>query len=181
MVHLLASFIGLIINAFYAVLEVHLHYRALERDLGISRDFDKHITLSKSSVSEINWWINNVDKKNGKLIRQKKSTVTLQTDASLQGWGVFDVESQISTGGRWTLYVSENTMNYLELLAIFYTFTAFCSEKVAVDVPIQSDNTSAEAYSNNMGGMASTQMDMLARQIWEWRIDIFFYIYLQHI
>lgn len=101
-VRLLASFIGLIINAFYAVLEAPLHYRALERDkvagLGISRDFDRNIFLSESSVSEINWWINNVEKKNGKLIRQKKSTVTLQTDASLQGWGGFDVESQVSTG-----------------------------------------------------------------------------------
>ena len=58
MVRLLACFIGLIINAFYAVLEAPLHYRALERDkvagLGISRDFDRNIILSESSVSEIN-------------------------------------------------------------------------------------------------------------------------------
>lgn len=173
-VRMLASFIGLIINAFYAVLEAPLHYRALERDkiagLGISRDFDREVILSKSSVSEINWWIDNVDKKNGKLIRQKKSTVTLQSDASLQGWGGFDVESQISIGGRWTLSESENTINYLELLAIFYTLKAFCSDKISMHVTIQSDNTSAVAYINNMGGMASMHMDMLARQLWNWCI-----------
>lgn len=184
-VRLLASFIGLIINAFYAVLEAPLHYRALEHDkvagLGISRDFDRYITLSESSVSELNWWINNVDKKNGKLIRQKKSTVTVQTDASLQGWGGFDVESQTSTGGRWTLSESENTINYLELLAICYTLKAFCSEKVDIHVTIQSDNTSAVAYINNMGGMASVQMDMLARQLWEWCIGRNIFISATHL
>ena len=106
-----------------------------------------------------------MEKKNGKLIRQKKSTVRLQTDASLQGWGGFDVESQVSTGGRWTLSESENTINYLELLAIFYTLKAFCSEKVAIHVTIQSDNTSAVAYINNMGGVVSIKMDRLARQL----------------
>ena len=30
--HILASFIGLILNAFYAVFEGPLHYRSLERD-----------------------------------------------------------------------------------------------------------------------------------------------------
>ena len=162
-----------------------MHYRALERDkvagLGISRDFDRNIFLSESSVSEINWWINNVEKKNGKLIRQKKSTVTLQTDASLQGWGGFDVESQVSTGGRWTLSESENTINYLELLAIFYTLKAFCSEKVAIHVTIQSDNTSAVAYINNMGGMVSVKMDRLARQLWDWCIARNIFISATHL
>ena len=52
--HLLASFTGLIINVFYTKLELLLHYRALVHDkvAGLETDFDRHITLSKCSVSK---------------------------------------------------------------------------------------------------------------------------------
>ena len=66
----LASFIGLAINTFHAILQASLRYRELERDniagLRISRDFSKTVQLSDLSVSELHWWISNVEKKNGK-------------------------------------------------------------------------------------------------------------------
>lgn len=53
----LASFIDLIINAFFAVFEAKLHYRSLERDkiLGLegTMDFDKKVRLSESSCLEL--------------------------------------------------------------------------------------------------------------------------------
>ena len=49
-VRALASFIGLIINAFYAVFEAPLHYRGLERNkmagLGVENNFDNEVILS---------------------------------------------------------------------------------------------------------------------------------------
>ena len=138
----LASFIGLVINAFYAILEAPLHYRELERDkiagLGISRDFSKTTQLSDSSVSELHWWIRNVEKKNGKPIRPKKSPVLLQTDASLQGWGAYHKNTNTSIGGRWSRSEVEAHINFLELLAIFYALKSFCSELVDIHVSIQS-------------------------------------------
>ena len=48
----LACFIGLIISAFFAVLEAPLHYRPLEREkikaLAITRDFDIKLCLSEN-------------------------------------------------------------------------------------------------------------------------------------
>lgn len=119
----LASFIALVINAFHAILEAPLHYRELERDkiagLGISRDFSKTTRLSDLSVSELHWWISNVEKKNGKPIRPKKSTVLLQTDASLQGWGAYHKNTNTSIGGRWSRFEAEAHINFLELFSHF--------------------------------------------------------------
>ena len=168
----LASFIGLIINAFHAVLEAQLHYRALERDkvrgLNNCNDFDQYINLSEESLSELNWWIKNVKVRNGKHIRPPKPSICIQTDASCQGWGAFDIASKRSVGGRWSMSEKGHHINYLELLAIFYGLQVFCSEMKDIHISIQSDSTNAKAYINNFGGMASREMDLLAKNIWEW-------------
>ena len=74
----LASFIGLIINAFYAVKEAPLFHRNMERNKisGLKQNFcfDNTIYLTKYSRNEILWWINNIKSKNGKDIRPFKAT-----------------------------------------------------------------------------------------------------------
>lgn len=63
----------------------------------------------------------------------------------------------------------------MELLAIFYALQAYCLDFNSVHVSIQSDNSCAIAYLNCMGGMASREMDVLAKKIWNWCLvrDIF--------
>ena len=60
----LASFIGLVINAFYAVVEAPLHYRTLERSkveaLKFSNDFDSSLKLNVEALEELTWWLKNV-------------------------------------------------------------------------------------------------------------------------
>ena len=90
-VRALESFIGMIINAFYAVFEAPLHYKGLERNklagLGVENNFDNEVNVSKTSIEELNWWIDNVRLKNGKVIRHKAAEIHCRTDASLEGWG----------------------------------------------------------------------------------------------
>lgn len=176
----LASFIGRIINAFHAILEAPLHYRVLEREkiigLGPSKDFECKIELSESSKLELKWWIENVEIKNGKRIRPEKPMVFLQTDASLLGWGSCNNSTGVCIGGRWIESEATFSINYLELLAFFYALQAFCESLSNVHVSVQSDSTSAIAYINNMGGIASFQMDQLAFEIWQWCLDRGIYI-----
>ena len=95
----LASFIGLIISAFDAILEAPLHYKALERNklnsLGSDGDFDNGVILSDRSVSELHWWQENVDHKNGKHIRVKDVDYRCRTDASFAGWGAISLETEL--------------------------------------------------------------------------------------
>ena len=59
----LASFIGLVVSSFHAILEAPLHYRAMERlkvkGLGIEGNFDNKVCLLKESIEEVSWWKNN--------------------------------------------------------------------------------------------------------------------------
>ncbi|MCG8094339.1 MAG: hypothetical protein JAZ17_12090 [Candidatus Thiodiazotropha endolucinida] len=171
----LASFIGMIINAFHAILEAPLHYRILEREkisgLGSLKDFEQKIRLSEYSKCQLRWWIENVEARNGKLIRPQKPSVFLQTDASLMGWGCYNTKTGVSIGVRWNKSEDNFPINYLELLAIFHSVRAFCSDTNNVHVSIQSDSTTAIAYVNNMGGIASISLDQLALELWQWCLD----------
>ena len=115
----------------------------------------------------MNWWIENVEIKNGKLIRPRKPTVFLQTDTPLLGWGSYNISTGMSIGGRWNESEVIFPINYLELFAIFHALRAFCSDTKNIHVSVQSDSTSAIAYINNMGGIASFQMDQLALELWQ--------------
>ena len=101
----LSSFIGLIINTFFAILEAPLQYRNLERDkiLGLkdSGNFDTTITLSDQAKQELLWWKINVQQRNGKRIRLRKIEFVCKTDASSFGWGSYDVDSGKEANGRW--------------------------------------------------------------------------------
>lgn len=181
----LASFIGLVVNAFYAVFEAKLHYRCLERNkvLGLAGtvDFDKKVRLSEASVNELCWWRDKVRQKNGKNIRPGDVDFICRTDASLQGFGGMDIKSKQCTSGRWTLEESQYSINYLELLAIFYVLKALYSRIDNKHIEIQTDNVSAKAYINDFGGMESGQMDGLAIQIWNWCLERNIHISAIHI
>lgn len=181
----LASFIGLIINACYAILEAPMHYRWLERNklagLGPEINFDNEVILSKRSKQELNWWFHNVQLKNGKRIRPEKAQIHCRTDSSLEGWGSIDLDSNIHANGRWNVHESCNSINFLELLAIFYALQALYCNEHDVHIEIQSDNVSAIKYINDMGGIASEIMDLLAKDIWEWCIERKIHIYATYV
>jgi hypothetical protein len=171
----LASFIGLIINSFYAIFEAKLHYRSLERDkiigLGDTMDFDRKVQLSVDSEQELTWWITNTISKNGKLIRPMPVDKRCRTDASLDGFGGIDIASGVYTNGRWSIEEALNSINYLELLAIWYTVQALYHNEHDIHIEIQSDNTTAISYINDFGGMTSVKMDRLAYDIWMWCLE----------
>ena len=93
---------------------------------------------------------------------------TITTAASHKGWGATDGHSP--TGGRWGL--SEKThINVLELKAAFLAIKAYCSSTVFKHVRIRSDNSTAIAYINHMGGIKPLECDTLAKELWEFCIS----------
>ena len=86
----MASFIGLVVHAFYAVTFGPLYYRDLERNkisaLNFNNgDFDSETNISLESENEITWWIVNLKSVNGKLIGPNYIDCWIETDASLEG------------------------------------------------------------------------------------------------
>lgn len=170
-----ASFIGRVVNAFFAVLEAPMYYRSLERDkirgLGKDYNFDNFVELSSESREELVWWVENVAEKNGKRIRPVKVSFNVFTDASELGWGCYISETKQHANGRWNLEEKNYHINFLELLAVFYTLKTFFTRSRGIHIEIHSDNVGCVSYIRDMGGMASVVMDRLARQIWEWCTD----------
>ena len=124
----MASFIGLVVHAFYAVTFGPLYYRDLERNkisaLNFNNgDFDSETNISLESENEITWWIVNLKSVNGKLIRPNYIDCWIETDASLEGWGSKFNENL--TGGRWNDEERSHHINYLELLSIFCSLKIF--------------------------------------------------------
>lgn len=144
--------------------------------LGDDKDFDNEIFLTADSMQEICWWYSNIVSKNVKRIRPIKPQKYCRTDASFLGWGSVDLDSSRYANGRWTYKESENLINYLELLAIFYALQSFYDKDRGVDIEIQSDNTSAIKYINDNGGIVSEPMDRLAGKIWQWCLERKIYI-----
>ncbi|XP_045182640.2 uncharacterized protein LOC123541290 [Mercenaria mercenaria] len=145
-------------------------------------DFDNEIRLSLFSRQEITWWITKINDTNGKRIRPVNVSKRCRTDASFLGFGGIDLETDIHTNGRWNNEeVLNASINYLELLAIFYCLQALYEDCRDIHIEVQSDNTSAISYINKFGGMESIEMDKLAKQIWEWCLLRQIYISAVHV
>ena len=183
--HILASFIGFILNAFYAVFEGPLPYRSLERDkilaLNGTWNFENRVILSDKSREELRWWSDNVDKKKGKTIRPDKVSVTCRSDASFLGWGAYDVSPGKSANGRWSEQELAFSINYLELKAVFFALQSLYSDVKDKHIEIQCDYVSCVKYIRDLGGISSPDMDYLASDIWHWCISRNIFISAVHI
>ena len=168
-----AEVIGLLVSSFPGVEYGPLHYRALENDKTIAlRDhngsFAASIILSEESISDVNWWVNNVETA-FKLISHSEPDVIIQTDASTQGWGA--VRQKSKTGGRWNSNEAHNHINFLELLAILFALKTLCVDCQYKHIQIQCDNTTAVCYIQNMGGTKSMHCNTITKQIWDYCIQ----------
>ena len=160
-----------------------LNYRYLERDksLGLSKyagDFDHVTDLSKNAKDEIRWWLNNV-RTAEKPIKIPTPSVFIETDASSLGWGaVFQGES---TGGRWSETEALGHINALELKAIFLGINSFCKNMTHTHIRVKTDNSTAVAYLNNMGGSKSLKCNHISKLIWNWCIQRHIYLSAEHL
>lgn len=93
-------------------------------------------------------------------------TCQIFSDASLTGWGV--VCGGKRSHGFWTNEEQRSHINVLELKAAFFGLEIFGDKLENCDILMRLDNTTAIAYINRMGGIRCTDLNKIARTIWEW-------------
>ena len=86
--------------------------------------------------------------------------IVIESDTSNSGWDA--ISQGLKTGGRWMPVEIRHQINYLELKAVFLTLQPFLKTKNGITVLIRSDNYTAIAYVNKMGGIAITQLCSVA-------------------
>jgi len=112
-------------------------------------NFDAVMTLSDTSKSDLNWWITRTHTTFNQVSHSSPSVI-IYSDASLSGWG--GVMNDVSTGGLFSEEEQTNHINYLEILACFFTLKTFCPSLRNCHIKAMIDNTTAISYINNMGG-----------------------------
>lgn len=122
-----AKVIGLIVASFSAIEFGKLFYRHLEKEKILALEhskgnFDRDMFISNKMKDDLKWWIENV-KHEVRHISHGNPEITIQTDASLHGWGAVLDDTEI--GCRWNSSESQYHINYLELLAISFALKSF--------------------------------------------------------
>ena len=80
--------------------------------------------LSIEARDELQWWIDLIEMAYNP-IKRGKVDITLTSDASKQGLGATIGDS--STGGLWTVTESQEHINFLEILAVFFALKSLSS------------------------------------------------------
>ena len=112
--------------------------------------YQSAMCLNQDSIQELQWWFNNLEIYNGKLIVSPTPKSVIQSDASKKGWGAYC--QKVSTGGQWSLQESKLRINVLELLTIKLALLTFSKMFNLSLVHFQVDNMSAFSYLMKMGG-----------------------------
>lgn len=170
----LARLIGLLASSIQAVFPAPLHYRALQRlkiaHLRSGASYADSVVLDSESREEIRWWLANLEAWNGRAIFGPRPDVTIESDASLLGWGAHC--NGISTGGRWSEAEASLHINALELLAGSFAVRSFANGTAHACIRLRMDNVSAVRYINKLGGTQSATLARLAREFWEYCLSL---------
>ena len=170
----LASLIGSLVSAFPGVDFGPLHYRPLEHDKTLALNqsqgnFEATVVLSPASRIDLNWWISALPT-SFRTIDHGRAKLVIHTDASPVGWGATLARDHSHTQGLWTCHEAQSHINVLELLAIKFGLQSLLHARSDTHIRIQSDSTTAIAYTTAMGGSKSEECNSVAKDIWEWAI-----------
>lgn len=128
-------------------------------------DFDGSMKIPALIESDLDWWDSHIMSSYNP-IRTKQFSLTIFLDAFLTGWGAACNDK--TTGGLWSAEERLNSINYLELLAIFWALRCFAQGLSNCEILLRVDNTTAISYVNNFGGTKISRLNNLAREIWQW-------------
>jgi hypothetical protein len=172
-VRALSSLIGYFTSAARAVRLSQFNYRELEwfRNKALydhNLDYDDLVCLPDSAKSDIHWWLENLDAMNGTPIRPSPVDRTMETDASMVGWGA--KMDQCVAQGHWNRSEQYDHINVLELRAVYFGLKSLCSNLSSCHIRVQCDNTTTVAYINNIGG-SKRKLFYLTKEIALWCHD----------
>ena len=139
-----------------ALSQVWTHSQSLEALLEVPEWLFPHLQ----------WWTSTGHLSRGLPLEAPVPTLTVQTDASLTGWG--GVLGSLSVSGLWTQAEAHLHINVLELRAVRLVFERFVDHLRARTVRLQLDNQTAMSYILKQGGTVSPTLLLEAWQFLLW-------------
>ena len=117
--------------------------------------YGSELILYPASRVELETWISCIAVWNGQTLLNPTPDLTIQTDASLQGWGA--CLGKLQCKGRWSLQEQSVHINHLKLLAVFYALKSLVSQKrdIHIRVQVQCRQHDSPVIINHKGGTHS--------------------------
>jgi len=149
-----------------AALQVRSLQKSMNQTLKTSgQNYETLISLGRLAKLELQWWLNNIEIRNGKPIRILKPDLIISSDAAggqKGGWGAH-CEGK-STGGEWTLAERQQHINVLELKAALLAIKTFTKQTNPRAIHLLIDNQVALAHLVKMG----LTLISLTKEIWSY-------------
>lgn len=151
-----------------------LFCRSLQQDLSRAlelgnQSYDSPCRISQPARTDLVWWRDQLTVWNGKSLVLRSVQRTIESDASLIGWGA--TSQGIRTGGPWSRQEKPLHINCLELTAAFLAVKTFLKGQTNQRVLLLMDNQTAVAYVNNLGGTVSAKATQIAKDLWMWCLE----------
>jgi hypothetical protein len=143
-------------------------------------NFEANMHISTRVKADLQWWLDNLFLVQAD-IQQSYPDLTIQTDASMQGWGFYVPIDGTKSGSRWSPQVTHLHINALELMAIEFALLSYCDDLNSQHIRIMSDNTTAIAAVNKQGSTQALECNQIAKRIWLWALDRNIWISAAHI
>ena len=129
-----------------------------------SQSFDSIIVLNHEALLELDRWSTRQNLMEGKKVSTQEPDFTMETDASMLGWGAVcqDVHSSFQQSGG-TIPIIWNSS-----AAAWFGLKALAKDRRNIHIHLKMDNRTAVFYTNWMGGARSPVLSSLAIQVWQW-------------
>ena len=137
------------------------------------RGLRTRILIQRELLPHLEWWTVESHLCDGTPLQQPPPTLTVTTDASVEGWGG---HLQGSTSvpellqGEWSAQERRLHINVLELRAIRLTLMGLTDRVRGQSLLLESDNSTAVAYVNKQGGVRSRLLNAEASHLSSWLI-----------
>jgi hypothetical protein len=155
--------------AMFAILPARIYTRHLlwfkNQFVRKSHDWDIPRLLPPECLKELNWWLVNLPKWNGRSFLAQTPSATLLVDASDLGWGCHFQNQCLH--GYWNHQEQQMSINWRELKAAFLALKCFPQLKNTT-VLIRTDNMTSLSHINKHGGTRSYHLMTLATSLWKW-------------
>ena len=166
----MAKIIGLCVSLFPCIPRGKMYYRGMEHSKlqALQKNkfkWGKLMTFSDQDKIAMKWWLNRIMANTPHRFRLPPVSVTMDSDASLEGWGI-SLDSGEHTGFRFDTQDSQYPINTKELLAVWYGLRSFQERLSGHHILLQSDSTTALADLRRMGTMCNPFQNGLTCRIY---------------
>ena len=101
-------------HASQAIPPAPLFYRNMQQSLRQAltygtREYSNPVRINLETRRELQWWIDHLNRWNGKFLLNQKPSLTIETDASTTGWGA--TCQGVRTGGPWSHHERKMQIN----------------------------------------------------------------------